>query len=363
MLLNNTAVNRFILLILFICGLHCKRAEAYQYKPALIQLYSAEQHDTIGFNLVKSMASFFYERILSGEIRLYDSPQKKFVISPEALQEIEKTNKVSVKNIRTMFIHELWNNSKGRFQFFPFGFTLTDFDLEGKVVLFGYVDAEETFDLLNASFIETNANGPAYFTYWQALRSRRYFFNLVQFGKKVFHNKVEAEKTLKKEMSRVKKTEDLSQFENIKLVGFNVLRDIQNPANSTLIHQLEKMLRENKALLDSARGSLPIHEPYTDIRITKIEVWEQWVKNGEFFEYKPLYFVAYNQGVAMQKINFADFPYTEFKVFQNEVSSKHYSFDIIQINAQYIKPQESLRYLNALRSADWTKISIFDKSN
>lgn len=352
-------------LLLITCSLLAfqQQARAYQLKPVIIQLFAAEQPDTMGFNLATALPAFLYEQILSGDVKLYDSPAKEVEISPATLKQIELTNNSRMTFSKSIFIHELWTLKKGRYQFFPMGVTLSDFDLNGKVVSYGYVDFQEAFESLSQNPISCNANGSSGFTHWDAIKSRRYIFRLIQFGKKVLHDKQEALRILEETEFKTRITDQLPELAPQKQIRFSIDRDVQHNGNTDIINRVEKALRNDKQLYDSVMNK-PAPNPYSEMRITSIEVMEEWRKNGEFFEYTPISVKLFNHGKPLKEIRFADFQSTDFKLFENDVTSKRFELTIIEINKQKIPYGESLKYLNALRAGNsWTQITTYVKNN
>lgn len=361
MLLRKTHL--FTLLSFFCLLSYSDKVAAYEQKPVIIQLFAAEQPDTMGFNLATALPAFLYDKILSGEVKLYDSPKKDVEISPSTLQQIEQNNNSRMSYSKSIFIHELWTLKKGRFTFYPMGVTLSDFDLSGKVVSYGYVDFQEIFETLTQNPISCNANGSANFSHWDAIKSRRYIYRLIQFGKKVLHDKQEAIYILQNTDYKTKKTEELPSLKTEKLVRYNIDRDVQHNGNTEIINRIEKALRNDKELYDSVMHKSPV-DAYSQLRITGIEIVELWRKNEEFFEYTPVSVKLFNHGKPLKEIQFADFQGEDFKLFENDITSKRFELTIIEINKQKIQYGESLKFLNALRGADsWTQITTFVKNN
>lgn len=354
---------RYILPVICCNMFFMQKAFAYQLKPVIIQLFAAEQPDTMGFNLASALPSFLYEKITSGEVKLYDSPEKSVQITPATLKQIEQTNNSRMVLSKSIFIHELWTLRKGRFSFFPMGVTISDFDISGKVISYGYIDFQEAFEQLSENPVTCNANGSDQFSYWDAIKSRRYVYRLIQFGRKVLHDKQEAIRILEQTEAATRFTDALPQLSAQKVIRYTIDRDVQHNGNTDIINRIEKALRNDQQLYDSATQYSPV-DPYTQLRITSIEVVEIWQKNGEFFEYYPVSVKLYNQGKAMKELKFSEYHSTDFRLFANDVTSKRFELTIVEINKQKIPYGESLRYLNALRSGDsWTQITTYVKKN
>jgi hypothetical protein len=354
---------RYTLPVICCYTLFIQKASAYQLKPVIIQLFAAEQPDTMGFNLATALPAFLYEKIISGEVKLYDSPEKSVEITPSTLKQIEQTNNSRMVLSKSIFIHELWTLRKGRFSFFPMGVTISDFDISGKVISYGYIDFQEAFDLLSQTPVHSNANGSDQFSHWDAIKSRRYIYRLIQFGRKVLHDKQEALRILEQTEAATRYTDALPQLSERKLIRYTIDRDVQHNGNTDIINRIEKALRNDKQLYDSAMQLTPV-DPYSQLRITSIEIVEVWQKNGEFFDYYPMFVKLYNHGKPLKELNFSDYQSTDFRLFANDVTSKRFELTIIEINKQKIPYGESLRYLNALRSGDsWTQITTHVKKN
>jgi len=351
--------SRFLLtfFVLFFFGLQLK---AYELKPVIIQLYYGEQPDTAGFNLVDKLPEFFYSNFKEGKLNLYDSPSKKIKITFETLQQIEQSNKSKASKIKTLFVHELWTLKKNKLDFFPVGITLTDFNEKGEVISYGYVDLEEAFSLLHSNHIATNANGPAYLSFWDAIKSHRYYYHIIQFGKQTVRNKAEGEKIKESNLQKGYNTPPAVEFAKSKLITYRVENTSENmEQNKTLIHKLELVFQNHSNLFDSC--GLPASFAQNATPVEAILIKEVWGEKGGFFEYTPISVTAFFTGGKTCELKFNGIDFTDFKIFENDITSKLFNLTIISINSQPIKPADSPAYIFGMRSNEisWTQLTTY----
>ncbi|MEZ4804259.1 MAG: hypothetical protein R2852_01890 [Bacteroidia bacterium] len=186
-----------------------------------------EQEDTNGFNLVEYLPELFYNAINSGQVTLWDSPKKQIAISPIALKQIEQTNNVAFAHISNLFINELWSGTLRKTEFVIMGFSFLAESKNGKVS-FGYIELSEALGILSKNYIPCNVNGPANLTYIDALYSRRYEFNLLQFGTRDFSVNPSSSISIKKDaFYSKKKVVGLYKFKQTKEVTYVIEKNLR----------------------------------------------------------------------------------------------------------------------------------------
>lgn len=360
------------ILHIFVFLLSCtelQAAKTYTEVPVLIHLSRAEQEDTNGFNLVEHLPSLVYKHILAGDIKLWDSPKKQIAISPEALKNIEESNNVSFVRTQNLFINELWTSSRRRTEFVIVGISFLSESQKGKVS-FGYVDLVEVLPIFGRELIPTNVNGPAMLTYVDALYSRRYIFNVMQFGTKDFSVNPSASFEVKKDAfySR-KKVMGIYKIPATKMITYVIEKNIAeiNDPGTDCMHSIEKYLNENKEVLFNIGGDkyFDYHRKNLEITVTRIEITEIWEKKGNQIVYKPYQVRIFANNKPLNTIPFEEVARWQllinFKTLEDILMEKSFQFSIYKINRDLIAYTESNLYLKALREYKWTQVSNYVK--
>ncbi len=336
----------------------------FDYTPALIHLSKAGQHDSIGFNLVSEFPKLIYRKIMSGDVILWQSPEMKVKVSPEALIELENTSKTNMQEVRDLFIHELWRQFRKEFEFNIIGFSFINETLNGSKIHYGYVDAQSIKELLNSTVITTNSNGPASLTYWNALYSKEYYFNIVQFGSNNFQKNLSQSLDLKKSLFQDPKIHSnaigLAQSKEIHYSLY-----ASNPANQILFDALNAHFNKNKEDFYNLGGDQIISylNKGEAISISKIEVIELLSKEKGIPGSIVKEVIIYCEGFPLKAVN------PDIKIQVNlrplfEYLGLHEGALVLnRINNQKIPEAQSPFYLKALDELPWNKLSsCLDKS-
>ena len=336
--------------------------------PVLIHMARSEQEDTFGFNLVEHLPSLIYKGILDGKITLWDSPKKQIAISPEALKNIESSNSVSFARTGNLFLNELWTSSPRKTEFVVVGISFLSESPKGKIS-FGFVEILQALPLLSQN-IPCNVNGPGQLSYIDAIYSRRYNFNLLQFGARDFSSNPSSSFTIKKDaFYSKKKVIGLYKPKNTKMVTFVIEKNLsqtEDPGTNCLI-SIEKFLNENKEILFNIGGDkyFDFQNRLLDITITRIEVTEIWEKKGNQIVYTPYSVKIFANNKPLNIISIEDISKWQllinFKTLEDVLLEKAFNFSIYKINRDLIPYNESAIYLKALRDYKWTQVSNYVK--
>jgi hypothetical protein len=341
----------------------------YTEVPALVHLSRSEQEDTNGFNLVEYLPGLFYKAINEGKLVLWDSPRKQIAISPSALKNIETSNKISFARVENLFLNELWTSSRRKTEFVIVGFSFLSESPNGKVSI-GFIDAVDALPLLSKNYIPTNVNGPAQLTYIDALYSRRYNFNLLQFGVRDFTVNPTSSITIKRDAfySR-KKVSGLVRLPQTKMVTYTLEKNPgqENDPAMDCILSIEKFVNENKEVLFDIGGDkyFDFKKQSSDITITRIEVTEIWEKKGSQIAYKPYQIRIFANNKPLEVLMFSDVAKWDllinFKTLEDVLIEKAFLFTIYKCNRELIPYDEAGLYLKALKEYKWTQVSNYVK--
>jgi Leu/Phe-tRNA-protein transferase len=80
------------------------KANAYTHKKAILLVDKDLQPDSLGYNFVSDLANDLYGWISSGQVVLWDSPEKKSVLSLADLKNVEAKSMASFTRLTNVFI-------------------------------------------------------------------------------------------------------------------------------------------------------------------------------------------------------------------------------------------------------------------
>lgn len=356
-------------LIVSITAIQVHAKKMYTEVPALIHLNKSDQQDTNGFNLVEHLPKLLYESILSNKITLWDSPKKQIAISASALQKIESDNFVSFQKIENLFINELWSSTRRKTQFAIIGFSFLSESKKGKVS-FGYVDFYEALSILTSNYIPTNVNGCAPITYAEALYSRKYVFNLMQFGSNTFFNDINKSIQIKREAfnNSKKRIMGLHPIQNDKVLVYTLEKNpgLLNDPISIIHNSIEQYLNSNKSTLFNIGGSKYFNSlVMSDIIVTRIEITEYWLKTKSSINYTPLSIRIFVNNKPLNDISIEEFNQWNllfsFKSLEDILKEKQFQYHLYKINSELIPPDESDLFIKAIKEYKWSQVRNYVK--
>lgn len=347
---------------------------AYTDVPCLVHLDYARQNDSVGFNLVSELPKTLYKEILSGRIALWDSPKKNVRITGVALKKLEETTGTRFTRTNNLFINEVWSHKGRNTKFVILGFSFFNEKVNKKdksieKLNYGYVEMKAAYNFLVNQPIKVNVNGPAKLTFYQALMSRQYHFNLVQFGNN--HFKDDASKSIEiknKAFGKKAKIEALYEIPNTKKITLIIKKDSEHPSNSgnVLIEGFESFFNVNREEFFNIGGANYYdYKTYkSGLKITRLEVEETWIKleNG-LIERNIDYVTFYINNKKMKPLSIEEINAYNlliiFKTPQDIIKEKKYNYQIFKLNGNYISQEQSHKYVEALNKYYWSQVSRF----
>lgn len=358
---------RFLFIALL--GLHWADGIAYTDKPVLVHLNIARQSDTMGFNLVYELQNKFYDLILTNKVKLWDSPRKSIVISPSSLQSIENSSGTKFNKTQNVFLHEFWTGSSKKTNFTIVGISFVNDNAKGKVS-YGYVDLAECWAIAAAELIDCNVNGPASLTIAQALYSRNYNFNIVQFGGKDFReNPANSIKIRDKAFYSKRKVEGLYKIPKTKEVTYVVEIDAndKNEMGNTLHNNIQDYLNKNREVLFNIGGDryFDYKNFKSEVAVTRIEVKEVWEKKSAFTDSRVSSIIIFVNNKALDPISI-DLLLSwkimyNFRSAEDVFREKKFKYVLLKMNNTFISNIDSEKYLKALEKYSWTQVSRYVK--
>lgn len=338
--------------------------KSYDTTPVLLHAASAKQADSIGFNIVRGISELLYPRILTGDLPLWENSEKRLVVGPTQMLKMEKKAISPFVSGSDLFIHEYWQLFKRNFDFTVQGFSFTAKGKDGLTINYGYIDVKDVIGLLKSENIETNLNGPSNLTYWNALRSNTFNFNLVQFGDNNFKSNPRVSTALQYQAlydSRVFR--EFYELENTKRITYRVLPPAinSNKENKAFYQSIEKYVNENKQTILNAGGdayfSHIVFQPWKVENITVKESWGQY-KNIPIQNLDEIELFIDKHAISLTVDQLREMSaQVNLQGLEEYLSEKRFDFLLEEINDQEIQPQKSEELYNALLSKPWNKIN------
>lgn len=337
---------------------------SYDATPVLLHASSAKQADSIGFNLVRGLSEFLYPRILTGDIPLWENSEKRLIVGPQQMLKMEKNAKSPFVSGSDLFIHEYWQLFKRNFDFTVQGFSFTGTAKDGKTINYGYIDGPDVISLLDSENIPTNINGPANLTFWDALHSNTFGFNLVQFGEENFKNNPRLSPALQYQaLYSPKVFREFYTLENTKAISYKVLspRINSNKENLAFYQAIEKYVNNNKQTILNAGGdeyfSHIFLKPWKIENITVKESWGKY-KNIPLQNLEEIELFIDQHAISLTSDQLVEMAVqVNLQGLEEYLSEKRFDFLLEQVNDQEIQPQKSEELYKALLSKPWNKVS------
>jgi|GEM_PF-608183 hypothetical protein len=354
------------LLIVYGCGSSPKSIapNSYGTNKALLYATSAMQTDSIGFNIVTGLSELLYPRIVTGDVPIWENEKKEKVLGGQAFIELEKKSKSPFVVGSNLFIHEEWQLLQRHFTFDISGFSFTGNANDGTLLTFGFIDVQDVIVLLRTEKIATNANGGDDLTYWNALQSKQFGFNLVHWDESNYHSNRRLLNDIQQQalfQSRVFR--EFYKPTTNKQIAYRILPPTinSNTENAVFYKSLQRYVNSNKQIILNADSDKHFShialEPWSIDNITIIEQWQktnsiplQSVKGIELFIDRHSIILSENELDELDmKIN--------FRGLQEYLSEKRFDFVLEKINRQEIEPPRSEEFYNALLTKPWNKIN------
>lgn len=352
-----------LLISLFFISCGSQLPIGYDYTPVLLHLDKNKQHDSIGFNLASEIPKLLYGKILSNDVPLWESPDKKLRIDKETFLEMERSARNPFVESNNFFIYQVWRIYKRSFSFGVIGFSFSGVTREGRKISYGYVDAIDVMSLMKDRNIPCNVNGSGYLSYWDAIHSMAYDFNLVQFGTEDFKDAPQKSFELRDQaIKNPKVRRDLYEIRRDKEIVYRVVApDITTNVNNKAIYTvLESFVNDNKQTILNAGGSEYLsHIANNHWKIDNIIIKEKWSKfnNLPFQELQTIQLFIAGKPIYLGKRELQEMG-VKIKLQGPEeyFSGKEFDFVLQRINSEEIKATQSEKYYKSLLTNEWNNI-------
>ncbi len=347
------------------CVSQSKAPRDYDYTPVMLHASSIKQADTLGFNIVNEIHELIYPRFLTGDLTLWENSDKQMKLSEERFLSAEKKAVVPFVRNNDLFIHEVWKIFKKNYDFGILGFSFSGKNKNGNSINYGYVDAIDLINLLKSENIPCNANGASALTFWNALHSKQYYFNIVQFGNNNFKtNPIMAFEIRNQAILDKKIHRNLYEIVIDKEIEYKVLSPSINssPENNNFYQVMEKGINGNKQTILNAGGAKYFsHLKYVNWKIDNIVVTEQWTKRNKlpFQELTSIQLFIDKHPITLSKEQIEELNIKiNLQGIEEYLSEKPFNFLLQRINSQEIVPQNADNYYKALQTKNWRHITL-----
>lgn len=341
------------------------KAAGFDYTPAIIQINKHKQNDTVGFNIVEGCYKLFYKYILDETVKLWDSPAKKMQISPKALQALEVQNDLEFREVEDLFIYEYWKLYKKDFEFQVLGFSFFARNKDNQKVNFGYIDAADVQALLSQVVIPTNINGSMNLSYWHAVMSKQYFFNIAKFGNVDLVKNPSAAFDIKNDIFNSKKIRtNCYVITPTKEVEYFVLPGLDSASgNFWICNAIESYynLNRNEYFNETPTPAISYLDIDTKLRVTRVDVSEVWVRGDKNqITYTPQKIRIYINEMPMPEMSISELNaksvLVQFKPIVEFLKEKEFKYTLKRVNYEAIYGYEADEIKSALYTKDWNKI-------
>ncbi|MBL7928101.1 MAG: hypothetical protein JNL47_01335 [Bacteroidia bacterium] len=343
-----------------------------QQVQVILRVASADQHDTLGFNIVENITSEVYGLLMNQQVRLWDGPEKEIHINASSLKQIESSSGTSFVNQEVIYIYENWEKTKAGVNSQTIGFKFAGKNEKGEEVSYGFVDFADVRNHFLKIRMKVNANGNYETTFAYALLKKNFNFNLLQFGSRTvtaggvsreiisdFVGKSSFNPTLSLQDSREKKIDYVIEFSK-------TAQSSKAIAANQLLAGIETFLQNNEEFFFNLGGDRIInHIKKGKIKVTKLEVTEFWKNFRGQISIETKHLTVFVNDSALQRMDFNDFLLlgiqTGDKSMYETFKEREFAFTIRNINDAAIPRKDAHLYLKALETYDWSKLTEFVK--
>ncbi len=337
--------------------------KGFDYTPTIIQVNKHNQNDTVGFNLVESSYALFYEKIVSEKITLWDSPAKKVKISSGAFLKMEAQNGIRFVESEDLFIYEYWRLYKKKFESEIIGFSFFSRNQSNEKFNFGYIDALEVKTLLSSKIIPATINGSSNITFWQALNSKVYQFNIAKFGTlDLVKNPSKAFEIKEQIFNSPKIKTNQYIIQPAKDIEYFVYPSVDNTTGSYWLCQSIQTFYQNNRSVYAAESESEISQTdSSELIVTRVDVTETWLKDEcGVITYVPNLIQVFINGKPLKRIPISYMEHkqilVQFKPLHEFIRDKNFKYTIKRINSEPIYAHEAEDIAIALPEKPWNKI-------
>ena len=342
--------------------------ETYPETGVQLHVKGSLQPDSVGFNIIYELNRILFPGILDGSIPLWQSQEKKRRIKPKDIENQLISLQLPYHKIDDYYFYEKWTLQNGKFEFEIHGFALYYFDPIGKSHSLGYLALKDIEQILKGKWIKVNPNGSIGTRFWEALYSKKYHFEIIQFGNKWIANNPVVKRKIYKDALGNNKISHLSKItlakqKSIQYTIFNTkMKGFEE--NQKFFDALEHFLNQNKQIfLNKSQifRKMSIEEVYRLKPIVKYAEIVEIVRleNKQIISSaKQINLRINNETVSFKGLDIKPFDFSiNFVPFQDFLKKKKFAYTITQINGNEINLLHAKNYKNRINLLKWNTIT------
>jgi len=341
-------------------------ANAYSHKKAILLVEKDLQPDSIGYNFVSDLATDLYGWISSGQVVLWDSPEKKSTLSFADLKGVEAKSMASFKRLSSVFIYEYWTSQNKETSLAVNGFSFNGATFKGgKDVIYGFVEFNPALrELFQNTMLHVTADGNSETTLYTALINMGFNYTLIYFGNAPLVTNKSSAKIVSETFGRKNKYLNKLTQNPTRLVeyGWDSLSMEQVGVSRKIKKTLDDFFNSNpQEFFNYGGDQVYSFLKNVPIKISDMDVIETWTKDksGQV-SFTPQYIVLYAKNIRLQPIPFEKLG--DWKLQYDDaslvtfLSQKNYPYQIRKINETMIPVTLAQSYKDALFAFPWNHI-------
>lgn len=366
-------VKRSLFFLIFIL---CYSA-LFPYKNVKVVLIANKdnQKDSLGYNIVTSLAQWTYNKLKEGKIKMWATPYKSEEMSFSSLQAIEISSKTNFADCQNIFLYEIWTSDKSQSSFSISGITFSSENPNGEIMSFGFIDYNSIEEFLKKDFIPVNENGSCKTTFYQVLMNKSYDYEIVYFkdapiqSSKSKNPEIDYKYSVKiknKAFNQSKLNLNYIPVKQEKLVEYSIQSVDYNINSNNIIIALETYFNKNKKDLYKYGGD-ELYKYFNNSKLILSEclVKEIWSKEGGKIYFSLQQIAPVSVGISFNPIPAEDVERFNINIDQKTLvlilTNKQFANHLISINGIKVDEKNASEYLKALTEGNWNRIKTSNK--
>ncbi len=340
--------------------------------PVILRVSAGEQQDTTGCNFVHELCRITYSAILNGDVKLWDGKEKEIRIFPTSLQEIERSSETSFQDEDVVFIYEYWTVTAKDVKSTTTGLFFSAKGKGGQEVAYGYIDYEDLQPFMMRERIRSNVNGNYSANLATYFYNKSFNYNILQFAGNVVDNVTKSAEI--KEKFIADRKFNISEFSSVdirqKMVMWSVdTSSVLSPekanAGKILIRSIQDFLKQNEEVFLNLGGDVIVAKlkKKDSWKVTRLEVEEIWKKSADGISYDPVSLHVFVNDSALAEIPYREMVKHDINVglknWVDYIREKPFQYTIQRINSDEIPRRDAFKYLKALQTYDWNKLTDY----
>ncbi len=343
----------------------------YANRKVVLLVGKATQMDTIGYNIVSDLSQCIHEGIKNNSIKLWDSPEKKYLLGREALSGLENSSGSKFSEIANLFIYEKWTAWRKSFEFSIEGFSFAGENEKGEEVLFGFLEMNEKIQAQFEMYeLNVNANGIYGMTLWQALMNKTYDFEIIYFEGETIRELSRSYELKMHAFAAKRKLKNAVTIPERKLVVYSIETGPSYLSKHSMefITLLEKFFNlHQQEFFNHGGDRILSYLKRSPVIISRVYVVEEWEKKGNTIIHRPIAIMPVVLGETMDSISIEKIEAWGLTIsggpIGNWLKDKSFFYVIKTVNGTELPSQLAAQYREALLNKKWNHLVKYQKNN